>query len=106
MRLLLVDDHAVMRSGLRRLLGGFPDVEILEAATDREALATVRAGQPDLVLLDLGLPDLGGLQLLRRGPLADIARSPGPQGLRRPERLRVHAEDDDAQGGPLQQQAP
>ncbi|MDO9713510.1 response regulator [Paracraurococcus lichenis] len=66
MRLLLVDDHAVIRSGLRRLLGNFAAAEIMEAATGREALATVRTGQPDMVLLDLGLPDLGGLELLRR----------------------------------------
>jgi DNA-binding NarL/FixJ family response regulator len=66
MRFLLVDDHAVVRSGLRRLLAALPGVEISEAAEGRAALAVVRAEQPDVVLLDLNLPGLGGLELLRR----------------------------------------
>lgn len=66
MRFLLVDDHAVVRSGLRRLLAHLPGVEISEAAEGRAALATVRAERPDVVLLDLNLPGLGGLELLRR----------------------------------------
>ncbi len=66
MKFLLVDDHAVVRSGLRRLLAALPGVEISEAAEGRAALATVRAEQPDVVLLDLNLPGLGGLELLRR----------------------------------------
>lgn len=66
MRFLLVDDHAVVRSGLRRLLAAVPGAEISEAAEGRAALAAVRAEQPDVVLLDLNLPGLGGLELLRR----------------------------------------
>ncbi len=66
MRFLLVDDHAVVRSGLRRLLAHLPGVEISEAAEGRAALAAVRAERPDVVLLDLNLPGLGGLELLRR----------------------------------------
>lgn len=66
MKILLVDDHAVVRSGLRRLLADLPRVELCEAATGREALAAVRAGRPELVVLDLNLPGLGGLELLRR----------------------------------------
>lgn len=66
MRFLLVDDHAVVRSGLRRLLAALPGAEISEAAEGRAALAVVRAEQPDVVLLDLNLPGLGGLELLRR----------------------------------------
>lgn len=66
MKFLLVDDHAVVRAGLRRLLAALPGVEISEAAEGRGALAAVRAEQPDVVLLDLNLPGLGGLELLRR----------------------------------------
>jgi two-component system invasion response regulator UvrY len=66
MKVLLVDDHAIVRSGLRRLFAALPGVQILEAATGREALAVVRAERPALVVLDLNLPGLGGLELLRR----------------------------------------
>jgi two-component system, NarL family, invasion response regulator UvrY len=65
-KILLVDDHAIVRSGLRRLLAALPDVQIIEAAAGREALALVRAEQPALIVLDLNLPGLGGLELLRR----------------------------------------
>lgn len=66
MKVLLVDDHAVVRAGLARLLGSLPRVEIGEAATGREALGMVRAEAPALVVLDLNLPGLGGFELLRR----------------------------------------
>ena len=66
MKVLLVDDHAVVRSGLRRLLAALPGMQISEAAEGRGALAATRAERPDMVLLDLNLPGLGGLELLRR----------------------------------------
>lgn len=66
MNILLVDDHAVVRSGLRRLLAALPGIGVIEAATGRDALALVRSEQPSLVMLDLNLPGLGGLELLRR----------------------------------------
>jgi two-component system invasion response regulator UvrY len=65
-KILLVDDHAIVRSGLRRLLAALPGVQISEAATGREALTIVRAERPALIMLDLNLPGLGGLELLRR----------------------------------------
>jgi DNA-binding NarL/FixJ family response regulator len=65
-KVLLVDDHAIVRSGLRRLFAVLPGVQITEAATGRDALALVRAERPELVILDLNLPGLGGLELLRR----------------------------------------
>lgn len=62
-RLLLVDDHAVVRSGLRMLLGSEPDVEIVgEAGTAREALEAVVRLEPSIVLMDIGLPDLSGIE--------------------------------------------
>jgi len=65
-RLLVVDDHAIVRSGIRRLLGDRQDIEVLEAATGEEAIGAVSAQPIDLVVLDLNLPGLGGLELLRR----------------------------------------
>jgi DNA-binding NarL/FixJ family response regulator len=66
MNILLVDDHAIVRGGLRRLLASVTQGEILEAADGREALALARSRPLDLVVLDLNLPELGGLELLRR----------------------------------------
>src|SRR5512136_1124834 len=61
-RLLLVDDHQVVRSGLRMLLSNESDVEIVgEAGTAREALDAVQALKPNVVLMDIGLPDLSGI---------------------------------------------
>ena len=62
-RLLLVDDHAVVRSGLRMLLGNEEDVEIIgEAGTAAEALASTADLQPDVILMDIGLPDKSGIE--------------------------------------------
>ena len=61
-RLLLVDDHQVVRSGLRMLLSNQSDVEIVgEAGTAREALKDVQLLKPNVVLMDIGLPDLSGI---------------------------------------------
>ncbi len=66
-RLLLVDDHAVVREGYRRLLESRPDLTIVgEAATAREAFEQHRLLAPDVLVLDLGLPDMGGVELIRR----------------------------------------
>src|SRR6478672_2828120 len=65
-RLLVVDDHAIVRSGIRRLLGDREDVEVLEAASGEDALEAVSSQTLDLIVLDLNLPGLGGLELLRR----------------------------------------
>jgi len=66
MTILLVDDHALVRAGLKRLLATQFEGEILEAADGRDALALLRHVQPELIILDLNLPGLGGLELLRR----------------------------------------
>jgi len=65
-RLLLVDDHAVVRSGLRMLLSAESDVEIVgEASTAKEAIETAEAVRPDVILMDIGLPDLSGIDATR-----------------------------------------
>ena len=66
MRILLVDDHTIVREGVRRLLSVFPDVSVLEAGDGREALGVFRAARPEVVVLDLNLPGAGGLDLLKR----------------------------------------
>ena len=66
MKLLIVDDHPIVRAGLKRLLGGEDRFEFVEAADGKEALARCRQEQPDLVILDLNLPGLGGLEVIRR----------------------------------------
>lgn len=59
---LLVDDHAVVRSGLRMLLESEPNLEIVgEAGAAQDALRLVELLQPDLVLMDIGLPDASGI---------------------------------------------
>jgi two-component system response regulator NreC len=65
-RLLLVDDHQVVRSGLRMLLSNESDVEIVgEAGTAREALKAVELLKPKVVLMDIGLPDMSGIDATR-----------------------------------------
>ena len=64
--LLVVDDHAIVRSGIRRLLGERDDIQVLEAASGEEALHVVLDRPVNLIVLDLNLPGLGGLELLRR----------------------------------------
>ncbi|MGH7011038.1 MAG: response regulator, partial [Caulobacteraceae bacterium] len=63
---LLIDDHALVRAGLERLIASVFDAQIDQAAGGREALALLKRRRPDLVILDLNLPGLGGLELLRR----------------------------------------
>jgi DNA-binding NarL/FixJ family response regulator len=62
-RVLLVDDHAMFRSGVRTELGERVDV-VGEAGTPAEAIAAIRAAQPDVVLLDVHMPDGGGLAVI------------------------------------------
>jgi two-component system response regulator NreC len=58
-----VDDHAVVRSGLRMLLENEPDLEIVgEAGSARETLRLMETAEPNLVLMDIGLPDASGIE--------------------------------------------
>jgi DNA-binding NarL/FixJ family response regulator len=62
-RVLIVDDHAVVRSGLRLLLDGEEDIEVVgEAGSAREAILEARSVKPDLILMDVVMPDGSGLE--------------------------------------------
>jgi len=65
-RLLLVDDHAVVRSGLRMLLENERDLEIIgEASSAAEAMEAALRLKPNVILMDIGLPDLSGIEATR-----------------------------------------
>lgn len=66
-RVLLVDDHPVVRDGLRRLLESTPDIHVAAEADDGEAaLACYGKCAPDVVILDISMPGIGGLETIRR----------------------------------------
>lgn len=66
-RILLADDHALVRAGLRALLEEMPEVEVVaEVADGREALRLIEELKPDLALLDISMPGLNGLEVAAR----------------------------------------
>ena len=77
LRILIVDDHAVVRRGVRALLESQREWEVSgEAATGREAVELARKLQPDVVVMDLSLPELNGLeatrQILKESPRSEV----------------------------------
>jgi two-component system invasion response regulator UvrY len=73
-RILLADDHAVVRSGLRRLLEQRPGFEVVaEAETGEEAYQVFNEHRPDVAVMDLSMPGMGGLEAIRRILLRDPA---------------------------------
>ena len=66
MKILIVDDHVVVREGVRRLVAAIPATAISEAETPFEALAAFRKERPDVVVLDINLKGGSGLDVLRR----------------------------------------
>jgi DNA-binding NarL/FixJ family response regulator len=71
LKILLVDDHTVVREGVRRLIASMQDIVLSEASSGAEALAIAGKEPPDLVLLDLNMQGISGLELLRRLLLKD-----------------------------------
>jgi len=66
-RVLLVDDHKMMRDGLRALLGSAADISVVgEACDGRSALDLVRSLEPDVVVMDVGMPELNGVEATHR----------------------------------------
>jgi DNA-binding NarL/FixJ family response regulator len=71
MKILLIEDHPIVRAGCRRILAGH---EVTEATTAAAALALAETTDPDIIVLDLNLPDQGGLDLLPRLLARDSSR--------------------------------
>jgi DNA-binding NarL/FixJ family response regulator len=66
-RVLIADDHAVVREGLRAVVGSEPDLEVVgEAATGREAVERSSELRPDVVLMDIQMPGINGIEATRR----------------------------------------
>jgi two-component system response regulator NreC len=66
-RVFITEDHVVVRSGLRLLLDNEPDISVVgEAATGADALAGIAALEPDVVLMDISLPDANGIDVVRQ----------------------------------------
>lgn len=73
MKILVVDDHAVVREGIRRLLATISGAEIHEAATAQDAMSVSRQVAPDVIVLDINLDGSSGLELLRRLKAENVA---------------------------------
>ena len=64
---MLVDDHNLVRTGVKRLLEDYDDIQIIaEAASGEEAIRLIREHPPDIVLMDVSMPGMGGLQATRK----------------------------------------
>lgn len=66
-KVLMVEDHKLMRVGLKSLFEEFPEINIIaEAQTGKEALEKIRLSRPDVVLMDIGLPDMNGIEVTKK----------------------------------------
>jgi DNA-binding NarL/FixJ family response regulator len=73
-RVLLADDHTLLRAGLRGLLERLPDVEVVgEAGDGDEALTLAESLRPDILLLDIGMPGMDGLEVAVRVMMLDVS---------------------------------
>ncbi|GAB4006545.1 response regulator transcription factor [Glycomyces albus] len=73
-RVLIVDDEALIRSGFTHILNTAEDIEVVDAVSGGEAIDKIIALRPDVVLLDIRMPDVNGLTILER--MRDLSRPP------------------------------
>ena len=68
-RVLIADDHNIVRDGLKRILAATPDLQVAaEASSGDEALAAVKANDYDVAMLDMSMPGLSGIDLIKHWP--------------------------------------
>lgn len=66
-KVLIVEDHKLMRVGLKSLFDGYPEISIIaEAESGKEAIEKARAYKPDVILMDIGLPDINGIETTKK----------------------------------------
>jgi len=66
-KIILVDDHDMVRTGLKRLLEDFSDIEVIaEASSGEQAITAVQTHKPDIALMDLSMPGIGGFEATRK----------------------------------------
>ncbi len=66
-RISIADDHRIVREGLRRILDGAPEMQVIDEACDgREIIEKIRANKPDVVMLDISMPDMDGLDATKQ----------------------------------------
>jgi DNA-binding NarL/FixJ family response regulator len=66
-RVLIVDDHAIVRDGVERLLNSHPDIDVVGSAGDgAEALSAAESSRPDVILMDLSMPGMDGIEATRQ----------------------------------------
>ena len=65
--IMMVDDHKLVRKGLKSLLGDFPEIDVVaEAQNGKDAIEKARTCKPDVILLDIGLPDISGVNVVKK----------------------------------------